>query len=62
MQYYLCYTGLKPIIPELCPPTPASNFIRNSIPKEFYTDENNVIWRYTGDRYNHWPIYAIDSQ
>jgi hypothetical protein len=61
MTHYFCYTGFKKIDNNICPPPPANTYIRNTIPKELIIDEDGKTWRFTGDRYNYWPIYILDN-
>lgn len=61
MTHYLCYNGLKEINNNICPPTPASTYVRNTPPQNVIFDEEGRKWTYTGERYQWWPVYVLEN-
>jgi hypothetical protein len=59
MTHYLCFTGMKIIDKNICPPTPGKTIY---VPLQNYIDEENVKWVYLNQNYQGWPMYRVKNE
>jgi hypothetical protein len=58
MTHYLCFTGMKKIDYNDCPPPPYKTIYS---PPEIYIDKNYIEWEYLRTMYQGWPMYRVKN-